>query len=67
MKTKRGLLIAFIIACGFILFVSAHSTRNDNFIERPIQFEEWMSKPFVDSFEEPIEVEEWMTKPFIIN
>jgi len=61
---KVVILVIVLIAFLSLGITTAPSNRIH---EKPIDVEEWMTMPFVDSIEEPLEVEEWMTRPFNFN
>ena len=68
MKTRNLIIIASIAILGLFVFGKKPSYNIvDIVIEETIQVENWMTKPFVDSFEEPLEIEDWMLVPFNIN
>ena len=70
MKTRKSILtiITLLIVAFISLSVSIpHRHNNQRVIEERVVIENWMTKPFVDSFEEPLEIEDWMLVPFNIN
>jgi hypothetical protein len=65
-KTMKKRIILLIVLVAFLtVSFSAMNGRRHHGLDRPIQIEEWMTSPFIDSIDEPLVVEDWMTKPFI--
>jgi hypothetical protein len=62
---KRVTIILIVLAAFLTISFSAMTGRRHHGLDRPIQIEEWMTAPFIDSVEEPLIVEDWMTRPFI--
>lgn len=65
MKPKN-LLITIILIMILCLFVSGTHSK-DVIKEKPLEVENWMSKPFDVLNEDTLELEIWMMKPFVIT
>ena len=61
---KRKILLIVLVAFITVSFTAMTGSRHHR-IEKRIEIEQWMTKPFLDTIEEPLMVEDWMTKPFI--
>ena len=65
MKNLKRYLIITVTAIAVMILTLGAVGDFHRPLDRPVEIEEWMTHPFMDSIDEQLVIEDWMTKPFI--